>query len=114
MPNYAIIENNVIVNVCVSNEDYANEQNWTLLPEGAGIGWLYDGQKWINTNQPTIAQLAESARNTRNQKLKLCDWTQLPDAPVNKQAWADYRQELRDIPQQNGFPTEINWPQEPQ
>lgn len=37
------------------------------------------------------------------------DWTQLPDVAVDKAAWAAYRQHLRDIPSQAGFPITIDW-----
>ena len=30
-----------------------------------------------------------------------------------KDGWADYRQALRDIPQQSGFPGDIDWPVKP-
>ena len=40
----------------------------------------------------------ERMRNYRDHLLKESDWTQLPDAPVNQQAWATYRQTLRDFP----------------
>lgn len=40
----------------------------------------------------------EEIRKVRNQFLKDCDWTQLPDAQVDKEAWALYRQQLRDLP----------------
>jgi hypothetical protein len=59
---------------------------------------------------------AESIRSERNTFLLLSDWTQLNDAPLNdteKTAWATYRQELRDITDQAGFPTNITWPTEP-
>lgn len=56
---------------------------------------------------------ARSVRQERNQFLSNCDWTQLPDAPVNSAAWATYRQSLRDISSQPGFPWEITWPVEP-
>ena len=52
-------------------------------------------------------------RNMRNQKLTACDWTQLSDSPVNKEAWAVYRQALRDISSQESFPFNITWPDEP-
>ena len=52
-------------------------------------------------------------RAERNIKLADCDWTQLPDAPVDAAAWAAYRQELRDITNQND-PFNLIWPQEPQ
>lgn len=41
---------------------------------------------------------AERMRNHRDRLLAASDWTQLPDAPVDRQAWADYRQALRDFP----------------
>jgi uncharacterized protein YbjT (DUF2867 family) len=56
---------------------------------------------------------AEEVRTQRDALLSQSDWTQVPDAPVDQQAWADYRQALRDLPQQAGFPTEITWPQKP-
>jgi len=52
-------------------------------------------------------------RNTRNTKLAESDWTQLSDSPVDKAAWATYRQALRDITAQLGFPWEITWPNDP-
>jgi len=45
--------------------------------------------------------------------LKESDWTQVADAPVDQSAWADYRQALRDVPQQEGFPQEVVWPNPP-
>ena len=51
----------------------------------------------------------ESVRAIRNTKLENCDWTQLPDAPVDAAAWAAYRQELRDITTQTD-PFNIVWP----
>jgi hypothetical protein len=52
-------------------------------------------------------------RAERNNKLTLCDWTQAIDAPIDQAAWATYRQALRDIPSQAGFPSEVTWPTEP-
>jgi len=62
---------------------------------------------------PSEEQLAAGARSQRDALLSQSDWTQVPDAPVDQQAWADYRQALRDLPQQAGFPTEITWPVKP-
>jgi len=56
---------------------------------------------------------ADEARTQRDALLSQSDWTQVPDAPVDQAAWAEYRQALRDLPQQAGFPTEITWPQIP-
>lgn len=56
---------------------------------------------------------AAEVRTERDAKLTQSDWTQVADAPVDKAAWATYRQALRDIPSQAGFPNEVTWPVEP-
>lgn len=56
---------------------------------------------------------AAEARAKRDDLLTDSDWTQVADAPVDQAAWAAYRQSLRDIPEQEGFPNTINWPTEP-
>ena len=59
--------------------------------------------------------LASEARTERTARLRDSDWTQVPDVPLdNKEAWATYRQELRDVPNQSGFPREIDWPSQPE
>ena len=60
------------------------------------------------------AEQAKSVRASRDEKLKDCDWTQVADAPVDKAVWATYRQALRDVTTQTGFPWTITWPDEPQ
>lgn len=62
---------------------------------------------------PPYDEAAEAVREQRNINLTKSDWTQVADAPVNKQAWATYRQSLRDIPSQPGFPWEVVWPVKP-
>jgi len=54
------------------------------------------------------------ARAKRNKLLAECDWTQAKDVPdLTSSKWTEYRQALRDITSQEGFPTNINWPQSP-
>ena len=60
------------------------------------------------------AEQAQAIRQQRNQKLTESDWTQVADAPVDKAAWATYRQALRDVPSQAGFPWDIQWPTQPE
>jgi hypothetical protein len=55
----------------------------------------------------------EQIKLWRNAQLARTDWTQLPDAPVDKVAWATYRQQLRDITNQSGFPWNLVWPTQP-
>jgi len=52
-------------------------------------------------------------RSDRNARLAKSDWTQLADAPVDVGAWTDYRQALRDVPDQDGFPWSVEWPEKP-
>ena len=59
------------------------------------------------------AEQAKSVRATRGEKLADSDWTQVADAPVDKAVWATYRQALRDITAQSGFPWTITWPDAP-
>jgi len=60
-----------------------------------------------------LAPTADQVRAQRNALLAACDWTQLADAPVDDLAWAAYRQALRDIPDQAGFPASVEWPVAP-
>jgi len=61
----------------------------------------------------TDAAQATSVRQQRDDKLSKCDWTQVADAPVDKAAWATYRQALRDLPKETGFPWDMTWPTDP-
>lgn len=59
----------------------------------------------------TIEELAAQARATRNSLIAATDWTQASDIPQTlKDKWAPYRQLLRDVPTQAGFPQSIDWP----
>ena len=58
------------------------------------------------------AEQAKSVRQSRDQKLKDSDWTQVADSPVNKETWATYRQALRNLPNAEGFPW-VDLPSEP-
>jgi len=59
------------------------------------------------------AEQAKNVRTSRTEKLKDCDWTQIADSTADKTAWATYRQALRDITAQSGFPWTITWPDAP-
>ena len=70
---------------------------------------------WISTpatpeeiQQRTAVKINE-IRSERNRLLTDSDWTQLPDSPADKTAWATYRQQLRDITNQTD-PFNIVWP----
>jgi len=58
----------------------------------------------------------KAVRAERDRLLTACDWTQVADAPLTadeKTAWADYRQALRDVPQDFGSPDDVVWPETP-
>jgi hypothetical protein len=59
-------------------------------------------------------RLEADVRARRTRLLRESDWTQLPDvADTTRLAWQPYRQSLRDIPLQPGYPTAITWPVAP-
>jgi hypothetical protein len=63
----------------------------------------------------TPEQESEVMKVTRGFLLNECDWTQLPDTtltPEQRQEWANYRQELRDITQNPAWPY-VQWPTKP-
>jgi hypothetical protein len=61
------------------------------------------------------AEQAKAIRSDRDQRLKDSDWTQGKDIPdAVSQPWAVYRQALRDVPQQTGFPWDVQWPTQPE
>jgi len=66
-----------------------------------------------NPDERALEQEAEEVRTQRDALLKDSDWTQVSDAPVDQSAWANYRQALRDLPEQEGFPQEVVWPNPP-
>lgn len=85
--------------------------------EGAPVydnGWK---QSWVvlpaEDIEKRLLELSENARAERNSLLAQTDWTQIADSTVDKSAWATYRQALRDVPQQPGFPYSVVWPNEP-
>ena len=60
-----------------------------------------------------LASQERDMRSQRDRKLAESDWTQVADEPVDKAAWATYRQALRDVPSQAGFPWDVSWPTQP-
>jgi hypothetical protein len=79
-------------------------------------------QTWLvvdKTAEESAAEDAEQAslmRRDRDHRLMQTDWTQLPDAQITserRQLFAEYRQQLRDVTAQPGFPWDINWPVKP-
>lgn len=120
----------------------ANLTDWIEIDEGVGDkynlcqshyfdGGLYtmDGiprYKWDGTQAvlrteedlevDRLPGIAAQALAQRDKLLADCDWTQTLDAPIDedsKAAYRAYRQALRDVPEQEGFPRDIVWPELP-
>lgn len=58
------------------------------------------------------ADAAKSVRADRDSRLAATDWMGLSDVTMSAE-WATYRQSLRDITAQDGFPHSVTWPTEP-
>lgn len=84
------------------------------------------GDAWVQTWQVTDASQEEieqrtesqatSVRYERDQKLAECDWLVIKAYETNSNipaVWELYRQALRDVPQQEGFPWAVVWPEKP-
>ena len=86
-------------------------------PKLVGDQWT---QTWtvedLSAEDIAIATDAKAAevRAGRNAKLAASDWTQIADAPVDSVVWAAYRQALRDITSQPGFPWNVDFPEQPE
>jgi len=77
---------------------------WNIVDQTA-----YDATVVEQTNKKSV-----EVREERNQRLKNSDWTQFPDVVLSdKDAWTTYRQMLRDVPSQAGFPWSVDWPTKP-
>ena len=87
------------------------------IPEGLNIHMiLWNGSEIVEDVDKTQANLHEewnSFRQERNRRLAICDWTRLDDVQCDKQAWAAYRQALRDLPNTVTDPTDVTWPTSP-
>tara|TARA_R110002073_G_scaffold44371_1_gene122949 strand:- start:27 stop:359 length:333 start_codon:yes stop_codon:yes gene_type:complete len=106
-----VIENNVVTNTIeVDSLDFM--PNLVEAAEG-GVGWSYaDGVFTAPADTRTDVEKADQIRAERDAKLAATDWTASTDVTMTAEMTA-YRQSLRDVPAQAGFPNTINWPTEP-
>lgn len=110
------------------NEPQKLPENWGPIFGMAGIqdrlgdlSWLgdaYADQGWVQVGEETLAPLtAEEVNATIEQMLKNTAWAVASDDPTitkgQRADWMAFRQALRNIPLQPGFPTSIQWPAEP-
>ena len=83
--------------------------------------WSNDSMSWVDMRsvEQVAAIEAEGVRMQRDRFLAETDWTDTLSAKSRLgdtlyQAWQDYRQALRDITNQPGFPSNVVWPESPQ
>ena len=74
---------------------------------------VYDGEEIIETTEFDYTWL--QVRAARNKALANSDWTAVKDRTMS-QGWKDYRQALRDLPQDHADANSAvdNWPQPPE
>ncbi len=92
--------------------DYAHLADDTNTRKENGE-WIFDFDVAAYEAEETEQQ-ADMVRKERDRLLAQCDWTQMPDAPLTADAkaqWQAYRQALRDVPEQEGFPMAVEWPE---
>ena len=118
---YAFNDNGVLRDVVMTHPSIlfvpSYAEKFIEVPDDAHNGWLWDGQTASPPSEPVVApeQKAAAVREHRNYLIAQTDWTQAADVPqAIKDKWAAYRQALRDVPQQAGFPDNIQWPSKPE
>lgn len=100
-----------------------------FLKPNANWSWAsqdYADLEWYDEDtKPTLDELEAALpdairarafvglRSERNQRLAESDWTQVADAPVDQVVWAEYRQALRDLPENTTDPENPVWPTPP-
>ena len=95
--------------------EISKERHEELLAEQtAGKVILGDEEGLPQAVAPAAPALTwDAVRSKRNALLSVTDWTQLADAPVDKAAWASYREALRDITETFATPDAVVWPARP-
>jgi hypothetical protein len=113
-PNFEVGVQQRLVKDQVPDYDSLTQYIVRVLPVPAGQDHV---EYEINDKIITDEQRAELIRAERHTDLVKTDWTQLTDAPLTqtqKDNWALYRQQLRDLTKQPGFPLTVNWPTKPE
>ncbi len=97
------------------NAQYVSLGRVALLPERPALGAKWASWDWnVGTWVVDVAQASADVRAERDALLSGTDWTQGRDIPESLAVrWAPYRQALRDIPGQPGFPLDVVWPTAP-
>jgi len=105
---------NYIMSFC----PYVPEEVEEKIEEAKNVEYISSLVKKVNKEPSVINKTKVAALEKRYHLLYRSDWTQLADANQSldneeKQRWKSYRQELRDITKQPGWPMQIVWPKPP-
>lgn len=87
-----------------------------LVKEQFGVTEVTIPEPEVPPYVPTDEELAERIRRDRDEKLEETDFFVMPDYPSDPKDLEEvktYRQALRDITKQSGFPKEVTWPELP-
>jgi len=117
-----VTEDNLPSERCGSDLRYFINEHW-WVNEFVHLGekpnkhatWDHITSAWVWDAELLLADV----RTARNGRLRQSDWTQMSDSPLNgeqKAAWAAYRQELRDLPENCSGITSLDdvvWPTPP-
>ncbi len=112
---HAVVENGVVTNIVIADADFAASKGWIQVNGIVDIGYLYDGTSFSENpaiNENKVKAEAEKVRETRNKLLAETDWWASSDLTITQEQIA-YRQALRDITIQDGFPFNVTWPTKP-
>jgi len=111
-----IQENEAYIDGAVDDSNFYIENNLPVeIPEQPSQYSVFDfvTKQWVLDQNMAVVDVSKN----RQRLLYATDWTQIPNGPLTtaqQQAWATYRQELRDIPSQSGYPFNVIWPTPPQ
>lgn len=134
MARYKLVEeeDGTVTGVMVNDATHPELEQGTFIPGTPGNRHWDEYLDWASTNVVDAANSVDwmgRMRSERDQRLAACDWTQIPDVLISTSggtlvqaavdAYAIYRQELRDMPQNNpNINTQaaydaLVWPTEP-
>lgn len=98
----------------IADLGWAGQEGKGLLLEAAAVSAGVSSESIAAAKEIGAISCGRQVKEKRDLLLLESDWTQVADAPVDKTAWATYRQALRDISAQAGFPWTVDWPTQPE
>ena len=126
MTMHWVVNSEKVLVACFDDEGKAkcsigSDQMWLECPEGVAAGNCKVAGEWpelslVDGSADKAGPKWDALRAERDARLAKCDWTQGNDSPLDAQVkadWADYRNELRDLPANTEDPEQAVWPVAP-